>query len=199
MTTANKDRIYKRYLPIVVACSLALSACMSKQSTFMPQTTFNPNDTAKPSANMANSTSKPIAKPTVDRDLIRQASALAVAETRSLAVKNEIPTITAVGYAAMSTQPSKNKSERRLMAIRAARILALRQLTEQVHGIKIDGDATVLDAVVQSDTVRTRVSGIIRGARTTRVSPVGTDNYEVAMELDRTTLRNIVEEALKAQ
>ena len=85
------------------------------------------------------------------------------------------------------------------MAIRAARILALRQLTEQVHGIKIDGDATVLDAVVQSDTVRTQVSGIIRGARTTRVSPVGTDNYEVAMELDRSTLRNIVEEALKVQ
>ncbi len=185
MTTANKNRFYKRYLPIVVACSLALPACVPAE--FL-QTTFNANDTVKPTA-----------KPTVDRDLIRQASALAVAETRSLAIKNEIPTITAVGYAAMSTQPSKNKSERRLMAIRAARILALRQLTEQVHGIKIDGDATVLDAVVQSDTVRTRVSGIIRGARTTRVSPVGTDNYEVAMELDRTTLRNIVEEALKVQ
>ncbi|MEK9848284.1 MAG: LPP20 family lipoprotein [Rhodospirillaceae bacterium] len=167
----------------VCACLFALPACI-------------PQELLKTAGVDATGESE---KPKVDKDLIRQASALALAETRSLAIKNEIPTITAVGYAAMSTQPSKNKSERRLMAIRAARILAMRQLTEQVHGIKIDGDATVLDAVVQSDTVRTRVSGIIRGARTTRVSPVGTDNYEVAMELDRSTLRNIVEEALKVQ
>ena len=174
------SRFFKIIL-ICLGCSVALSGCLP------------------PDLMQAMEVKPPIKRPGVDRDLIRQASALALAETRSLAIKNEIPTITAVGYAAMSTQPSKNKSERRLMAIRAARILALRKLTEQVHGIKIDGDATVLDAVVQSDTVRTRVSGIIRGARTTRVSPVGTDNYEVAMELDRSTLRNIVKEALKVQ
>ena len=180
MKISSKSKSIYKSLFLGAICFNLIAACLPADFAVVEKTDATKN-----------------AKQKVDKDLIRQASALALAETRSLAVKSEIPTIVAVGYAAMSAQPSKNKSERRLMAIRAARIIALRQLTEQVHGVKIDGDATVLDAVVQSDTVRTRVSGIVRGAKTVRVGPVGTDNYEVAMELDRITLRNIVEEALK--
>ena len=182
MKVSIKSKSIYRSFSLGAICFAFLAACLPADFTVVDTTATAKNSKQK-----------------VDKDLIRQASALALAETQSLAVKNEIPTIVAVGYASMSAQPSKNKSERRLMAIRAARIIALRQLTEQVHGVKIDGDATVLDAVVQSDTVRTRVSGIVRGAKTVRVGPVGTDNYEVAMELDRVTLRNIVEEALKVR
>tara|TARA_Y100001960_G_C14482775_1_gene732663 strand:- start:131 stop:784 length:654 start_codon:yes stop_codon:yes gene_type:complete len=139
---------------------------------------------------------KTVQKKKVDQDLIRQAAAVAIAETKSLAIKNEVPTITAVGYASVSAQPSKSRSEQRLMAIQAARVLALRKLTEQVHGVKIDGDTTVFDAVIQNDTVRSRVSGMIRGARTVRVNPLGSDNYEVVLELDRETIRSIVSAVL---
>ena len=45
----------------------------------------------------------------------------------------KIPTITAVGYAVVSTQPGKNVAQKRLMAIRAARMAAMRELAEQIY------------------------------------------------------------------
>ena len=39
-----------------------------------------------------------------------------------------IPTLTAVGYAVTSTQPGRNEAQKRLMAIRSARMAAMRDL-----------------------------------------------------------------------
>ena len=47
-----------------------------------------------------------------------------------------IPTLTAVGYAVTSTQPGRNEAQKRLMAIRSARMAAMRDLAEQIHGLK---------------------------------------------------------------
>ena len=88
----------------------------------------------------------------------------------------KIPTITAVGYAVVSTQPGKNIAQKRLMAIRAARMSAMRELAEQIHGIKVDSSTTVIELVTQNDTVRAMVQGTIRGARTVRINPTGNDN-----------------------
>ena len=44
-------------------------------------------------------------------------------------------TITGRGYSVISIQPGKSSGHRRLMAIRAAKLEALRDLTEQIHGI----------------------------------------------------------------
>ena len=44
-----------------------------------------------------------------------------------------IPTLTAVGYAVTSTQPGRNEAQKRLMAIRSARMAAMRDLAEQIH------------------------------------------------------------------
>ena len=49
------------------------------------------------------------------------------------------PTIKATGFSAIAIQPSKNLNQRRLMAIRAAKIDAYRVLAEQVHGVQLDG------------------------------------------------------------
>ena len=78
------------------------------------------------------------------------------------------PTLTATGYAVVSTQPGQNVEQRRLMAIRAARMSAMRELAEQIHGLKVDSNTTVIDLMVQNDTFRGIVSGVIRGARTVR-------------------------------
>ena len=74
-----------------------------------------------------------------------------------------IPTLTAVGYAVVSTQPGKSDAQRRLMAIRAARMAAIRELAEQIHGLQVDSNTTVVDLMVQNDTFRGVVTGIIRG------------------------------------
>ena len=97
----------------------------------------------------------------------------------------KIPTITAVGYAVVSTQPGKNVAQKRLMAIRAARMAAMRELAEQIHGLKVDSRTTVIDLVTQNDTFRTMVKGTIRGAKTVRINPTGDDTYETVLEIDR--------------
>jgi len=108
-----------------------------------------------------------------------------------------IPTLTAVGYAVTSTQPGRNDAQKRLMAIRSARMAAMRDLAEQIHGLKVDSSTTVIDLIVQNDTFRGMVNGTIRGARTVRINPTGTDTYEVVLEIDRETIGYLLKTARK--
>ncbi|MDC3234756.1 LPP20 family lipoprotein [Candidatus Puniceispirillum sp.] len=108
-----------------------------------------------------------------------------------------IPTLTAVGYAVTSTQPGRNEAQKRLMAIRSARMAAMRDLAEQIHGLKVDSSTTVIDLIVQNDTFRGMVNGTIRGARTVRINPTGTDTYEVVLEIDRETIGYLLTTARK--
>lgn len=103
-----------------------------------------------------------------------------------------------LGFAQVAGQPGKTLNEKRLMAIRAARVDALRDLTEQVHGVRISATTTVRDAVVADDTLGAVVQGTLRGARTLRVTASGSDSYEVEMALDRDTVAYIVR-ALKGR
>ena len=107
----------------------------------------------------------------------------------------EIPTINAVGYAVVSSQPGKSENQKRLMAIRSARMAAMRELAEQIHGLKVEGNTTVIDLMVQNDTFRAMVKGTIRGARTVRINPTGADTYEVVLEIDRETLSYLLKKA----
>lgn len=106
-----------------------------------------------------------------------------------------LPTITGMGYASVSSQPAKSINQRRLMAIRAARLEAMRNLTEQVHGIKINSRTTIIDAIVQNDSLRATVDGLIVGAKTVRINPVGADTYEVVLELDQALINTIMQAA----
>ena len=107
----------------------------------------------------------------------------------------EIPTISAVGYAVVSSQPGRSENQRRLMAIRSARMAAMRELAEQIHGLNVEGNTTVIDLMVQNDTFRGIVSGTIRGARTVRINPTGSDTYEVLLEIDKDTLSYLLRQA----
>lgn len=110
----------------------------------------------------------------------------------------DVPALKGLGFAQIAGQPGKTQNEKRLMAIRAARVDALRDLTEQVHGVRISGTTTVRDAVVADDSLSAVVQGTLRGARTLRVTASGSDSYEVEMELDRDTVAYIVR-ALKGR
>ena len=107
----------------------------------------------------------------------------------------KIPTLTAVGYAVVSSQPGRTQAQKRLMAIRSARMSAMRELAEQIHGIQVDSNTTVIDLMVQNDTFRAVVKGVIRGAKTVRINPTGNDTYETVLEIDRdmmmALLRNV--------
>ena len=95
------------------------------------------------------------------------------------------PTIRGMGYAVVSAQPGKSVNHRRLNAIRVARMEAMRNLTEQIHGVRIDASTTIAEAVLQSDTMRSAVVGMLRATRTVHIQPRGSDTYEVLLEVDR--------------
>lgn len=107
----------------------------------------------------------------------------------------KIPTLTAVGYAVVSSQPGRTEAQKRLMAIRSARMSAMRELAEQIHGIQVDSNTTVIDLMVQNDTFRAVVKGVIRGAKTVRINPTGNDTYETVLEIDREMMMALLRNA----
>ena len=100
-------------------------------------------------------------------------------------------TITATGYAVVTVQNHKNPAQQRLMAIRASKLDAYRNLTEQVYGQQLDASSTVADMVVTNDTFRAKVEGVIYGARLISITPVGEDTYETTLSLDRDVVQDV--------
>lgn len=93
------------------------------------------------------------------------------------------PKLTAIGYAPLATQPAKEQSQRVLMAMQASKIVAYRELAEQVYGQKITANSSVSDWMLTDDNVKASVSGVIRGARVVKSYPAG-DHYVTELELD---------------
>lgn len=56
-----------------------------------------------------------------------------------------------------------NMAQKRNMAIRAAKLDAYRQLLEIVNGIHVSSETIVKDFVTESDVVKTKVEGILKG------------------------------------
>jgi hypothetical protein len=93
------------------------------------------------------------------------------------------PTLTAIGYAPLATQPSKEPSHRILMAMQASKIAAYRELAEQVYGQQISASSNVSEWLLTDDKVKSSVSGIIRGAKVVKTYPAG-EFYVTELELD---------------
>lgn len=111
--------------------------------------------------------------------------------TASMAAPAVAP-LTGRGFAQVAGQPGSTLNERRLMAMRAARLDALRDLTEQVHGIRINSTSQMRDAVLVNDQLAAQVAGTLRGARTISIEPKGDDGYSVLLQLDADTVAYIV-------
>lgn len=56
-------------------------------------------------------------------------------------------------------------ARQRLTAIRAAEVVAYRRLAEIINGVYVSGQTTVRDCSLDSEVVKTAVSGLIKGAR----------------------------------
>jgi len=109
----------------------------------------------------------------------------------SLPLVEKRETLTATGYAVISVQNHRIPAQQRLLAIRAAKLDAYRSLTEQVYGLRMDASATVADMVVQNDTFRSKVEGVIYGATLVSITPSGDDTYETTLTLDKATVQDL--------
>jgi hypothetical protein len=96
--------------------------------------------------------------------------------------------IISTGYANISAQKSKNQAQRRLMAIRASKLDAYRNLTEQVYGQSLNASTTVEDMIIVNDSMRAHVEGVVYGAKVVSINPIGDDSYETKLELEKDTM-----------
>jgi hypothetical protein len=111
-----------------------------------------------------------------------------VAETS----KYYVPSVSAIGFSSIAIQPSKSLNQRRLMAIRAAKLDAYRNLTEQLHGIYIQGETTIGEAVLTSDKLGAALRGTVIGARTVKIEPTGSDTYQVELAVSQAHVDRLI-------
>jgi hypothetical protein len=104
----------------------------------------------------------------------------------------QAPFLRAVGMSSVAIQPSKNLNQRRLLAIRAAKIDAYRVLAEQIHGVHLDGQTTVAEAILTSDVLSSAVRGTILGAETILIEATGGDTYKVEMTISQAHVDRLI-------
>ncbi len=84
----------------------------------------------------------------------------------------------------------------RLMALRAARVDAMRRLVERIMGLRITSDTLVRDFVAESDTIRTEAQGYLVGATEVRSylhhdEPIAEVTMRVPVESVITTVKQL--------
>ena len=89
--------------------------------------------------------------------------------------------ITATGTGIPTTGTSG--AQARILARRAAIADAYRQLLETTQGVQVDAETTVEMMMVTSDVIRTKVSGIIKGAQIVSENITPDGGYEVTMQI----------------
>jgi hypothetical protein len=81
--------------------------------------------------------------------------------------------------AANSHHPAQAKGSAR----RAAIVDAQRNLLEAINGVQVDSETTMENLAISSDIVKTRVSGLIKGARIVREQQMPDGSYQIVMAI----------------
>ncbi len=108
----------------------------------------------------------------------------------SIEEPDNYPILRAIGYAPISQQPGNNQEHQMIMAMKASKLDAYRELAEQVYGQKIDASTTLRGLVAQDDALVAKVNGMVRGAKVIKSYAVG-DSYATELELDMKQVRDL--------
>lgn len=103
------------------------------------------------------------------------------------AVALAVPTkFSASGYGSSASYAQYTPGQQKLMAMRAARLDAYRNLAEQIYGFRISGNTSISAFATQNDSMRSYLDAYLRGARVTNTASLSDGNFEVTVELDIT-------------
>lgn len=108
-------------------------------------------------------------------------------------LRDHFPVLTATGYSIVSLQPGKTNEQKILQAMRASKLDAYRELTEQLYGIQIDSSTSLRDIIQADSSLEASVSGMIRGAKVVRTYPVSNNVYATELMLDTKLLYRFYE------
>lgn len=81
------------------------------------------------------------------------------------------------------TDATVNPSQADLMAQRASKMDAYRNMAERVYGTRIQGNTTVQNLATRDDNIRGYVDNLVRGAKVISMREIGQNSYETQMEL----------------
>ncbi|MBW1692708.1 MAG: LPP20 family lipoprotein [Deltaproteobacteria bacterium] len=90
--------------------------------------------------------------------------------------------VQAVGIGAPS-EKHYGKPSARPMALRAAKLDAMRNILEAINGVRIDGSTIVRDYAVESDIIRSKVEGMIQGAEVVKQEYLSDGTIEITMAM----------------
>jgi len=75
------------------------------------------------------------------------------------------------------------KPQARPMALRAAKVDAMRNLLEATKGVQIDSNTTVSGFMVESDVISAKVQGMVRGAKIVKQEYLSDGTVEITMQM----------------
>ena len=91
---------------------------------------------------------------------------------------------TGVGLAAVHAGDEASFNQRQLMAIRAAKLDALRSLAEQAKGLRLQAQSASVSADLVNDRVDTTIDTTLSGIRYVKVDPIQPGIYQAVVEMD---------------
>ncbi|OOE93229.1 flagellar biosynthesis protein FlgP [Salinivibrio sp. AR647] len=118
------------------------------------------------------------------------AALLMLSACQPLTRMKEESIISAVGMASISAQQGATQEDKETRAMRASKVDAYKELSEQVYGLQISSRASVNDQSLGRDSTQGAVDGIIRGAEVVASYKVG-DSYVTELELNLDTMQKM--------
>ena len=122
--------------------------------------------------------------------LLSACGTVRITTTPAPAAPSTIVTLNATGYGAVNMASCEGQcdrvapAQRKLLAMRAARLDAYRAMAEQVYGLRVEGGSTVGSLALKDDSFKVYIDAFIRGARVTKVAQREDGTYETTVAMD---------------
>lgn len=164
---------------LVLTSALALTACASRQST-----SHSEAQPAMPVSSAGGMTGVGYAGPGQDPVAVE-------APTEKVVVREVNPNrpivIRVTGSGAPPYTKTLTPTQRKLLALRSARLDAYRAMAEQVQGVRLSGGSSVSNLLAVSDSFRVYVDAYLRGIRilSTNMMPDGSSEAMAELTLDQ--------------